>query len=398
MAISGSIGLSILFSKLVINFSDAPKLKVNYSSKKLSKHSNLTIIIPTYNEELNIESCLSSVLLSEDPCKSWSVILADDCSDDRTMELARKKAQDIKGANNKLKIISAGERPRNEKWVGKNWPCYQAMKLVETEWVLFIDADIQLQKFTLKRALMQSIEEDIDLLSIAPRLKCGCLSEWMVQPIIASLLGLNFPFNAINDSSSSVSFAAGPFMLFRKSSYLSIGGHECISGEVVEDLALARRIKRNGFKLFYLLGLDAIDLRMYQDFSSLWEGWSKNWFIGLDRNVLKALFASLSVFLMFSIPWLLFPSIIIYTLLVSRESSILLASLILGGTGIFLQFSLRSWIKKAMGFPLKHWWLMGIGGIILGILGPTSIIKTITGKGWTWKGRSLSQKNISDGI
>jgi hypothetical protein len=109
----------------------------------------------------------------------------------------------------------------------------------------------------------------------------------MVQPIMASLLGLGFPIVEANNPSSDVAFAAGPFMLFRRDAYDAIGGHRALAGEVVEDLALARTIKTSGFRLRYVLGLDAIDLQMYSDLPALWEGWTKNWFLGLDRNIPK---------------------------------------------------------------------------------------------------------------
>ena len=67
------------------------------------------------------------------------------------------------------------------------------MKFTKSEWILFIDADVELDKNTLKRALKHSIEEEIDLLSLAPRIHCSCLAEWMVQPIIAILLAIGFP-------------------------------------------------------------------------------------------------------------------------------------------------------------------------------------------------------------
>ncbi len=156
---------------------------------------------------------------------------------------------------------------------------------------------------TLRRALRQAEADQADLLSLAPRLACSCLAEWMVQPIMASLLGLGFPIQAANDPASEVAFAAGPFMLFRRSAYEQIGGHRSLAAEVVEDLALARRIKGGGYRLRYLLGLDALDLQMYADLASLWEGWSKNWFLGLDSSVAKALAAAAVVVLMFSGPW-----------------------------------------------------------------------------------------------
>jgi hypothetical protein len=276
---------------------------------------------------------------------------------------------------------------------------------VQSEWVLFVDADVRLQPATLRRALAQASAEGADLFSLAPRLSCGCLAEWLVQPIMASLLGLGFPIEAANDPASSVAFAAGPFMLFRRSAYEAIGGHRALAAEVVEDLALARRIKQGGYRLRYLLGLDALELRMYSDFASLWEGWTKNWLLGLDGDVARALAASSVVLLMFSGPWLLAPAAAFAAMGLALAGHapgglapgglpdhllVLLAALALALAGIGLQLVLRLWTRRQFQLPLTLWWLMGAGGLVVAAIGPVSVWRTLSGRGWTWKGRPLA--------
>jgi cellulose synthase/poly-beta-1,6-N-acetylglucosamine synthase-like glycosyltransferase len=213
----------------------------------------------------------------------------------------------------------------------------------------------------------------------------------MVQPIMASLLGLGFPIEAGNNPKSEVAFAAGPFMLFRRTAYEQIGGHRSLASEVVEDLAMARRIKAGGFRLRYLLGLDALDLQMYDNLAALWEGWSKNWFLGLDSSVAKALGAAAVVVLMFSGPWLLGGAAMLLLLLVPEQHAVCLVLLALACLGIGLQLQLRLWTQRQFQVPLCHWWLMGVGGLLVGAIGPTSVLRTLTGRGWTWKGRSLAK-------
>jgi hypothetical protein len=212
----------------------------------------------------------------------------------------------------------------------------------------------------------------------------------MVQPIMASLLGLGFPIEAANDPASPVAFAAGPFMLFRRSVYTAIGGHRALAGEVVEDLALARRIKAGGHRLRYLLGLDAAELRMYEDFAALWEGWTKNWLLGLDGSEIRALGAAAVVLLIFSGPWLLAPAAAIAAALLPEQRPLLLLAGGLALLGVGLQLALRFWIRDRFQVPLRHWWLMGAGGLVVAAIGPTSVWRTRTGRGWTWKGRSLA--------
>ncbi len=381
------MGLLILQLGLRRVFAVAPQLQA--SVEEPLPDTSLTVVIPAYNEAGNIGPCLDSVLTAQPPCVDWQVLVVDDESSDATAELAAACAARHPQCSARFSLLSAGPRPALERWMGKNWACTRAMEQVHSDWVLFIDADVQLQANSLRRALRQAMADQADLLSLAPRLTCGCLAEWMVQPIMASLLGLGFPIQAANDPDSEVAFAAGPFMLFRRSIYERIGGHRVLAAEVVEDLALARMIKTGGYRLRYLLGLDAFDLRMYSDLASLWEGWTKNWCLGLDRDPAKALAAAGVVVLMFSLPWLLIPVAIGLWLALPTAQGWCLALLAAAMVAVVQQLILRLWNRQRFQLPIDYWWLMGVGGLIVGAIGPVSVWRTFTGQGWTWKGRSL---------
>ena len=413
LAGAAALGLVILIAGLAMVFARAPRLAQQPGAESSASASvaqalastSLTVVVPAYNEAANIAACLSSVLGSEEPCGDWRVLLVDDRSTDATAAIARQVAGACGASEPRFALLDAGPRPAGERWVGKNWACSVAMEQVQSEWVLFVDADVRLQPATLRRALAQASAEGADLFSLAPRLSCGCLAEWLVQPIMASLLGLGFPIEAANDPASSVAFAAGPFMLFRRSAYEAIGGHRALAAEVVEDLALARRIKQGGHRLRYLLALDGLELRMYSDFASLWEGWTKNWLLGLDGDAARALAASSVVLLMFSGPWLLaavaallaaglapvgFAPMGFALVGLPGQRLVLLAALALGLAGIGLQLVLRLWIRRQFQLPISFWWLMGAGGLVVGAIGPVSVWRTLSGRGWTWKGRPLA--------
>ena len=395
LSASSCLGLLILWVGLQRVFQAAPQLipsvpPLPFDADLVDGEAiSLTVVIPAFNESLNIKRSLGSVFKSLPPCGDWQVVVVDDMSTDSTADLARECAKQL-NQQHRFSLIQAGPRPARERWVGKNWACSRAMDGVKSSWVLFIDADVELRPTALRRALVQAIDERADLLSLAPRLVCTCLSEWMVQPIMASLLGLGFPIIEANDPSSDVAFAAGPFMLFRRSAYDAIGGHRALAGEVVEDLALARTIKTSGFCLRYVLGLDAVDLQMYPNLSALWEGWTKNWFLGLDRNIPKALAAGGVVVLMFASPWILLPSSIVFAVLSFGATLMVIASSLLAAMALVLQIVLRVWIQDRFGVPVKFWWLMGAGGLLVGAIAPVSVWRSLTGRGWTWKGRPLA--------
>ncbi len=402
------LGLGSMLLLLELQLGRAPRLVANPDPVPLQA-TFLRLVIPAYNEETNIVACLDAALACQDPGLGWELLVADDGSSDATPSLVQERFQALQAGQSVqpgpagpaaqagpgsggpiCRLVPVGPRPEGERWCGKNWPASQAAAMPwpagdpSAQWLLFIDADVRLEPAALVAVLQQVAGAGmaglpVDLLTLAPRLECGCLAEWLVQPIVASLLGLGFPLKRSNDPSDPTAFAAGPFMLFRRSAYEAIGGHRAVAAEVVEDLALAGAIKRSGHRLLYQLGVDLVRLRMYRDLPSLWEGWTKNWYLGVDRNPFKAIGSALVVLGGFSLPWLLLP-----LALLDRSLGLI------GGLAIGLQLAIRLWSRWRFGTPLRYWWLAWLGGLLIGAIVPASIWKTTTGQGWTWRGRSLA--------
>ena len=396
LGLMACLGLGLMLLLLEWQLGRAPRLGPNPNPGPLQA-TFLRLVIPVYNEETNISACLDAVLASQDPGLAWELVVADDGSSDATVGLVQERfkaevANEASrgGGGPARRLLDVGPRPEGERWCGKNWPASQAAALEwpagdpRAQWLLFIDADVRLEPAALVAVLQEvaggaTAGPPVDLLTLAPRLECGCLAEWLVQPIVASLLGLGFPLKRSNDPADATAFAAGPFMLFRRSAYEAIGGHRAVAGEVVEDLALAGAIKASGHRLLYQLGVDLVRLRMYLDLASLWEGWTKNWYLGVDRNPFKAIGSALVVLGGFSLPWLLLP-----LALLDRSLGLI------GLVAIGLQLGIRLWSRWRFGTPLRYWWLAWLGGLLIGAIVPASIWKTTTGQGWTWRGRSLA--------
>ena len=349
----------------------------------------ISVLIPAYNEAENIAACIQAVLASHDPGVPWQLLVIDDGSSDATAELARAAI----AADPRATLLEAGPRPQAERWVGKNWAASRAAAhpwpdgAPQRHWLLFIDADVRLKPPALAAALADARREGADLLSLAPRLQCGCLAEWLVQPIVSALLGMVFPLQRTNDPADPTAFAAGPFMLFSRTSYEAVGGHAAIADVVVEDLPLARRIKGSGRRLRYLVGVELLDLRMYRNLGALWEGWTKNWFLGLDRSLVKAGGSAAVVLLLFAGPWAL------ALLAIGRSLAAGLPDwplLLPAGAGILLLLCQGLWRWGRFGLRPRYWWLSWLGALLIAAIVPASIWKTSTGQGWTWRGRSLA--------
>ena len=378
------VAISIFHRRLQASLATAPRLP--YLQTAPAALPSVSLIIPAYNESVNITECLDAALASNLPNPAdLQIIVADDESTDDTAVLAATIAMTDK----RVQVFTVPPRPTDVSWRGKNWACANAVEKAAGDYVLFIDADVRLEPDAIATALVDCQKHDADLLSCGPGIICGCLAEWLVQPVMMSCIAVGFNFEAVNDpKDTGTAFAAGPFMLFRRSAYDQIGGHQAVATETVEDVELAKRIKGSGLKLRYLLSTDLIKVRMYRSFASLWEGWTKNYYEGGGRNLGGTLYSAFALSLIFVMPWL--------GLIVGLSWAVVSDSLgwwLVSGLGVFsigLQVYMRWAAQRVFNQPFRYWWLGWLSGGIVVAIAITSIIKTETGWGWTWRGRSLA--------
>ncbi len=355
----------------------------------LLRFPRISVIVPAYNEVDNIQDCIMSILnstsLSDENLKVWVV---DDQSTDETLIILQTLQQNLRDP--RLKLIPGLPRPEAQVWIGKNWACAQAAECAGGEFLLFIDADVRLKPGAIEAAIQTAVAENIDLLNCIPALVCGSLAEWLVQPLIFINLLISLNYKVVKDPKTETAFAAGPFMLFRGSAYEQIGGHQAVASQVAEDVALARLIKHNGLKLGYRLGAKIATLRMYRSWSALWEGWTKVLYVGAQRNLLIMLYLAMVMLIIYSIPWLGLIIILGKSLVIGWETIDLL-TIGIALIAIIIQYKLRTLAAEAFYSPPKYWWLHGLGGLLVAVMAIASVIKTETGWGWTWRGRSLKE-------
>lgn len=382
--------IAIYGSKLRHSLACAPRLSptalsVNPSETQFPK---ISVIIPAYNEAENIHDCVTAVLDSTQlPSTQLEVWVVDDQSTDETLLLAQSLQELLNDP--RLLVLPGQSRPTDLLWVGKNWACTQAVFQAKGEFLLFIDADVRLKPQAIETAVQKAQTERSDLLSLAPAIVCGCWSEWLVQPLMVNNLAVAQDFEAVNNPETETVMAAGPFMLFRRSAYEQVGGHRAVAGCVAEDLELARRTKAAGLKLSYLLGGQFVSVRMYRSWEALWEGWTKNLYLGAQRNVGLMLLLALTMLLIYPLPWLCLVAVG-YKSIAGIVNPLDLLAPGLAAIAIFFHYALRRVSSEVSQIPTSYWWLGGVGGTIVAALALASVIKTETGWGWTWRGRSLN--------
>ena len=234
------------------------------------------------------------------------------------------------------------------------------------------------------------------MLSILSHLVCKTIWEKIIQPIPTGLLIFITPLGKVNDPNSKQSFALGPFILIKHTVFDKIGGYDKIKKRIADDVELAKLLKTSGFRIGLARAYNMMNLRMYESFKDIWQGWSKNIFMGLVQKreiqkktsqVFVLLIGLFVVFIMIVFPFL---SILLSLLLNSFISTpifslITLFSILIWVGSLIIQISVHK--KYSIGNPFYSP-LFFIGGIVTMLIFINSAIKTLSGSGVKWKDRT----------
>ncbi len=236
----------------------------------------ISVIVPARNEERNIRRCLNALLEQTHP--NFEIIVVDDQSTDATVGILAEMA----GSDARVCVAHGEDLP--EGWAGKAHALYQGAKMAHGDWLCFVDADTFLEAEALGSVLQEAKLQGADLFSIMTRQELGTFWEKTILPIVFTALSVGFSPRKVNDSNRPEAIANGQFILIKRAVYESVGGHQAIKDSIVEDKDLAALVKRKGFRLILADGEEVASTRMYTSMGEMWEGWTKNMFLGLRSS------------------------------------------------------------------------------------------------------------------
>jgi len=246
----------------------------------ISNPPRLSVCVPARNEERGIEACLQSLLNQDYP--NFEVIAIDDHSTDSTCRIMKTLAQE----DLRLKVLNGADLP--EDWLGKPFALHQAFKVAKGEYLLFTDADPVFEPTALNTAVHVMRDRELDVLTLMPKAEFGSFWERAVQPVIFGFIASLTRFKNVNDPDHASAMGFGAFLMFKRSAYEKIGGHEAGKADVLEDVLIAKRAKRAGLKLFVADAKQLFSIRMYFGLKEIWFGWEKNMFLAMKESVLRA--------------------------------------------------------------------------------------------------------------
>jgi cellulose synthase/poly-beta-1,6-N-acetylglucosamine synthase-like glycosyltransferase len=170
------------------------------------------------------------------------------------------------------------------------------------EWLLFTDADTVHEAGDLSRALHEAKKYGAALLSYSPRQIVTGFWQRAVMPLVFSELASVYPPKRVSDPANRVAAANGQFLLVEREAYFAVGGHRVVGQEILEDVALARKIKRARHGIRFRYAPDALASRMYSTLPEMIEGWTKNLALLFPRALLQAGMQMLQFLLFFGLP------------------------------------------------------------------------------------------------
>jgi len=341
----------------------------------------ISVCVPARNEERNIRLCVDSIL-----AQTWfniEIIVLDDRSTDSTPRIL----SDLAASDPRIRILRGSELPPG--WAGKPHALVQAAAAARGDWLCFIDADTFVTRDALSAVYAKAVETKADLFTIMTRQIMLTFWERTVLPLVMLALSIGFSPRKVNDPGRKDAIANGQFIFINRDVYNAVGGHEAIRDSIVEDRDLAMLIKTSGYRLVVADGRSVASTRMYTSLSELWEGWTKNIYLGLHDNpglLLLGVFGAVLAF----VTALLLPAWTIWGIYLARPGGNIEGGLVLVEAALLWGYLIfwRARGSVEMGIPAWYALTTPIGAGVFGAMMVTSAWNVLSGKGVRWKGRT----------
>ena len=356
----------------------------------------LAIVVPARNESEVLPHTLPA-LLAQDYPGPLSIFLVDDESDDATADIACKTAAGV-GASDRLTVIRNGPRPAG--WMGKTWALHNGVNMAlagDPDLLLLTDADIRHPASSARDLVAAAMRHDFDLVSQMALLRVDSLWDRLLIPAFVMFFGMVYPFRWSNDPRNRTAAAAGGCLLVRANALARGGGIEAIAGAVIDDCALARRIKDHGRpdggRTWLGLSHDIRSVRRYRGLQDIWSMVTRSAYAQLDFSVRRLAGTLIGLLLVFVWP----------PVAVVLGAVTLAAGAAAAPAGLLLAAGLAAWALMAASLvPMLRWYRTPIAvALALPITAALYTLMTIdsarlhwSGLGGRWRGRRVGGVRI----
>jgi chlorobactene glucosyltransferase len=365
------LGLVVL---LLITLTNIRYLRRLQSYARPSRWPRFSVLVPARNEEDNIATCVEGLLAQDYP--DFQLIVLDDNSTDKTWQILDQFASQ----DQRLKLIKGKPLPGD--WLGKHWACHQLAEAADGELYLFVDADTVHAPDMLRCTAAAMEGEDAALISALPRQKVVTWSEMLSIPAFYLGMLCGVPMGLTRLQRNPLLFAClGQFLVFRKAAYAASGGYAAVRQNVVDDLAIGRRIHAMGLRYRLLDGNGQVSCRMYSNFDQVWKGLTKSTFATFNFDPFFLILMQLLILAIFVCP---------LVVLIIAVAQPLIAWPVAAMSGLAIILALILWAigNYRFHFPQRVLFFYFLSAIFMTAVSVASMVLTIQGKA-LWKGRLM---------
>ncbi|GAA2402903.1 glycosyltransferase [Streptomyces coeruleofuscus] len=341
---------------------------------------SVCVVVPARDEAAVLPAALPSLLRQDYPGRA-EVFLVDDGSTDGTGDLARELARGDGGLP--LTVSSPGEPPAG--WTGKLWAVRHGIGLArarDPEYLLLTDADIAHAPDSLRELVAAARAGGFDVVSQMARLRVESTWERFVVPAFVYFFAQLYPFRRIGRKGTRTVAAAGGCVLLRTDAAERARIPDAIRHAVIDDVALARAVKRGGGRVW--LGLaDRVDsVRPYPRLGDLWRMVSRSAYAQLRHNPLLLAGTVAGLALVYLVP----PTAVVGGLVAGNAAAAVVggsAWLVMTGTYVPMLRYYRQplWLAPLLPFTAFLYLLMTVD----------SAVRHYQGRGAAWKGRTYAR-------
>ena len=246
------------------------------SSDPVHATQTISVIIPARDEEQDIAISLHSVLNQEGV--DLEVIVVNDHSTDHTGKIV----DDIARSDSRVKVLH--DPALTQGWLGKCNAMQKGAEVATGAYLLFTDADILHMPgcFATVKNLMQ--EEAYDFISLLPFLENHSFWENVNMPIyffgVAKLLATP----GLEDPDSPNALASGALMLISARVFRDIGGFHGVKGEMLDDVGLARLLKKQRYRVGFRIAPECLRVRLFKNSHDAFWGTTKNILVAVEGH------------------------------------------------------------------------------------------------------------------
>jgi hopene-associated glycosyltransferase HpnB len=343
----------------------------------------VTAIIPARDEAETIERAVAS-LVAQDYPGELRVIVVDDASQDGTAERARAAVPGPRpsAVPSAVPVAIMESKPLPPGWVGKIWAVAQGIDRAEATsprpaYFLLADADVEHAPDNVRRLVDKAEREGRDLVSLMVMLHTGSFWERLLVPSFVFFFQKLYPFSWVNQPLRSEAAAAGGCMLVRRQTLDRVGGIAAVRDELIDDCALAARIKSQG-SIWLGLSDDTRSLRVYHTLGGLWPMVTRTAFTQLEKSVPGLIATVLAMIFVYLVP----PLGVGYGVLALQP--------VAAGAGAAGWAMMIIAIRPTLSlYRLPWWWgvLLPFSALLFTLMTIDSARLHWQGRGGTWKGR-----------